>query len=157
MIKLRTLLSEMISNIDLGQDIHSIIESKNNIDTELKRFGSHLIKVLLKSPSQYDNGWENTLRNSLFEIFSNPWFKSKKRKQKEEYLNTLKDFNVFYSKAVLDFNKKLNKNESPLPQIPPKWLKIQFEEKYTPIIDDMLNYGIGREQFVSIKKIIQNK
>ena len=156
MIRLKTLLAEIISNSDFGQDIHYILESRTGIENQVDRLGSHIIKVLIKSPSIYDASWINSIKNALYEIYrKNRWFKDKNKKYQKEYINNLLDFDVFYKIAKDEFNSKLEKNEIPFPEENPEGLRGKFQKVWSLILDDFEINGWKRWEIYTIDKIIE--
>ena len=155
MIKLKNLFTEIISNTDFGQDIYYIFESKSGVENQVDRLGSHIIKILMKSPSIYDSSWENSVKNSLYEIYrKNRWFRNKSKKYQKEYISNLLDFDDFYRTAKNSFNLELKNNEIPFPDKNPEGLRGKFQKVWINILDDFEINGFERWETYSINKII---
>lgn len=138
MIKLKQLLTEMLSNTDLGQNIHSLIESKSDINSFSENLLSHIIKMVMVRDNLYRNSWKKTIKTSLLNISKDKWLKNKNSKFKQEELKSvLENFDLIYISTKDDFDSKESINQFNFPESPSDSQKDFIVKIYNSIVEGL--------------------
>ena len=116
MIKLKKILTEIISNTNLGQDIHFLVENKDRLYGDSKQILLHLIKIECIRDKQLQEKWINDIGVFIDNIVGNPSFHPKK----SSINNLLKSPNkkpikTWFNQARNKYNKEKQINKVPFP------------------------------------------
>lgn len=141
MVKLTSLLAEIISKTNLGLEIQYIVESKGKNISFSETILEHLIKLYLNREEMYKKGWIKTIKKSFNNILKNRYtnIHSPKLMQKDFYETFDKYNEVIYRDVRDSFNNNLNKNTIPFPKTLNTNSKNNIGLIYKGLIDGFIN------------------
>lgn len=116
MIKLKKILTEIISNTDLGQDIHFLIENKDRLYGDSKQILLHLIKIECIRDKQLQEKWINDIGVFIDNIVGNPSFHPKNSSMNNLLKSpSKKPIKTWFNQARNKYNKEKQINKIPFP------------------------------------------
>ena len=116
-IKLKKLLAELISNTDLGQDVHFLVENKDRLYGDAKQILIHLIKLEFIRDNDLQNNWIKEIQTFIDNIIGNPSFNPKQSNIKSLLkLPQEKHFRIWFNQARNKYNSKQHINQISFPE-----------------------------------------
>jgi hypothetical protein len=116
---LKEVIAESVAKTDLGQDIHMIVESRDDIYSFKYTLLVHIIKMVMTSnPNSRDKKlWAKTLTKSVGNIVKDRWFKEKQVKAKQKELD-LDNVASMFIDAYRDAKEEWEDSEQEINRIP---------------------------------------
>jgi hypothetical protein len=177
MIKIFDLLKEIvvekISNTDLGQEIHYVIEAKESIDEFKGTAYEHIIKLVMIRDPYFKEGWINTVKKDFQNILRKKWIIDKLKKpiqqiprdieKRKQLLQPTFTFEDHFDSAKNEYKEeKLRKEQEGfknLPDFPITYTDNQIDmvnKIYNKIIGDLIISPKPVNFYVNIPTIINN-
>jgi hypothetical protein len=160
MIRLKQLLAEIISNTDLGLDIHYLVENRDRLEGNLYQILVHLCKIFYVDDIEQQKYWiNNDLKKHIRLVYDNKTYNPKKKGEYDKYMYVFSKLRSAKFDAKNEYEKGLQINPMPFNKFSKEIDDVIFD-KFKLLINLLIapnksNFNLEDEVFDNESKKLQ--